>query len=189
MEFMISVFECHQRLEQQAAEKLARQRIARTRIHRDFEVAEERLRRNYFYQRCKYTHRQFRRRFRMSRKLFLEIVEGIQSYYSDPLPDHFKFMNKGPDATGRQSISTLMRCTAAIRQLAYGNAPDAFDEYLQMSERTGRECLDNFNKGVMDLFMREFLRKPTWSDVQDIYQKHEREHDFPGMLGSIDCMH
>ena len=116
-EFMISAFECHQHLVQQeaAAAELARQRIARSRVHREFEVAEERLRRDYFYQGCKYTHRNFRRRFRMSRKLFLEIVEGIESYYSDPLPDHFKFFNKGSDCTGRMSMSALMRCTSVIR--------------------------------------------------------------------------
>ena len=82
-----------------------------------------------------------------------------------------------------------MKCTAAIRQLAYDNAPDAFDEYLQMGSSTMRLCLDNFNMCVIDLFMPEFLRKPTWADVQSIYLKHEREHGFPGMLGSIDCMH
>ena len=138
MEYMIAAFEYHQQLEQQEEAAAARQRIPRTRIHREFEVAEERLRSDYFYEGCKYSHRNFCRRFRMRRKLFLEIVEGIQSYYSDPLPEHFKFMNKGPDCTGRQGISTLMRCTAAIRQLAYGNAPDALDEYLQMGERTAR---------------------------------------------------
>ena len=26
-------------------------------------------------------------------------------------------------------------------------------------------------------------------DVQNLYAKHEKEHGFPGMLGSIDCMH
>ena len=116
MEFMIAAFEYHQHLEQQEA--AARPRIPRTRIHREFEFAKERLHNDYFYQGCKYPHRKFRRRFRMSRKLFLQIVEGIQSYYSDSLLDHFKFMHKGADATGRKSISTTMRCTSAITQLA-----------------------------------------------------------------------
>ena len=84
------------------------------------------------------------------------------------------------------SISVLMKCTSAIRQLAYDSSPDAFNEYLQLGESTSRLCLDNFNMCVMDLFMPEFLRKPTWSDIQSIYEKHEREHGFPGMLGSID---
>lgn len=125
----------------------------------------------------------------MSRKLFLDIVKGIESYESDPIPDHFIYFSVGPDATGRTSINILMKCTSAIRQLAYDSSPDAFDEYLQMGESTSRLCLDNFNMCVMDLFMLEFLRKPTWSDIQSIYEKHEGEHGFPGMLGSIDCMH
>ena len=77
----------------------------------------------------------------------------------------------------------------AIRQLANGSSPDAFDEYLQMSARTGRDCLYNFNKCIIDLFKGEFLRKPNMHDVQNLYAKHEKEHGFPGMLGSIDCMH
>nr|GEZ25638.1 hypothetical protein [Tanacetum cinerariifolium] len=32
----------------------------------------------------------------------------------------------------RNSPSVIMKCTSAIRQLAYGTPPDALDEYLQM---------------------------------------------------------
>ncbi|GJU20196.1 nucleotide-binding alpha-beta plait domain-containing protein [Tanacetum coccineum] len=78
---------------------------------------------------------------------------------------------------------------AAIRQLAYGTTPDAFDEYLQMSERTARNCLFHFNKCIISLYMVEYLRKPTVEDVENIYNKHLTTHGFPGMLGSIDCMH
>nr|GEV71036.1 protein ALP1-like isoform X1 [Tanacetum cinerariifolium] len=38
-----------------------------------------------------------------------------------------------PDATGRMSLSVIMKCTAAIRQFTYVTTPDAFDEYLQMT--------------------------------------------------------
>ncbi|GJU79665.1 ALP1-like protein [Tanacetum coccineum] len=31
--------------------------------------------------------------------------------------------------------------------------------------------------------------KPTLEDVENIYDKHVTRHGFPGMLGSIDCMH
>ncbi|GJT58128.1 ALP1-like protein [Tanacetum coccineum] len=37
--------------------------------------------------------------------------------------------------------------------------------------------------------MPEFLRKPTLADIQNLYAAHNRIHGFPGMLGSIDCMH
>ncbi|GJT01556.1 putative nuclease HARBI1 [Tanacetum coccineum] len=82
-----------------------------------------------------------------------------------------------------------MKCTTAIRQLAYGITPDAFDEYLQMSERTARECLLFFNMCIITLYMAEYLRKPTLEDVGKIYTQHETRHGFSGMLGSIDCMH
>ncbi|GJS79497.1 ALP1-like protein isoform X1 [Tanacetum coccineum] len=42
---------------------------------------------------------------------------------------------------------------------------------------------------VMDLYQPEFLRKPTLADIQNLYAAHNRIHGFPGMLGSIDCMH
>ncbi|GKC44632.1 ALP1-like protein [Tanacetum coccineum] len=78
---------------------------------------------------------------------------------------------------------------STIRQLAYGNTPDVFDEYLQMSERTARDCLLHFNKCIIDLYMSKYLRKPTLKDVEKIYNQHVTRHGFPGMLESIDCMH
>lgn len=125
----------------------------------------------------------------MSRKLFLEIVSSIDPYIVDPLLAHFAYFSQEPDCTGRMGISVLMKCTMTVHQLAYGNSPDAFDESLQMSAHTGREYLDNFNMCVIDLFKPEFLRKPTMHDIQNLYAKHEKEHGFLGMLGSIDCMH
>ncbi|GJY90806.1 ALP1-like protein isoform X1 [Tanacetum coccineum] len=71
----------------------------------------------------------------------------------------------------------------------YGTAPDAFDEYLQIVERTSRECLDHFTKCIHVLYHNNFLRMPTATDIQKTYQLHEEKHGLPGMLGSIDCMH
>nr|GFA68590.1 reverse transcriptase domain-containing protein [Tanacetum cinerariifolium] len=62
---------------------------------------------------------------------------------ADPLPEHFQFFMVRPDTTGRMSLSVIMKCTAAIRQLAYSNTPDAFDEYLQMSANNDINVLDN----------------------------------------------
>ncbi|GKA77702.1 ALP1-like protein isoform X1 [Tanacetum coccineum] len=86
------------------------------------------------------------------------------------------------------SLSVIMKCTTAIRQLAYGNTLDAFDEYLQMSEHTARNCLLHFNKYIIDLYTSKCLRKPTLEDVEKLYTKHENVYGFLGMLGSIDCM-
>ncbi|GKB39886.1 ALP1-like protein isoform X1 [Tanacetum coccineum] len=66
---------------------------------------------------------------------------------------------------------------------------DAFDEYLQIVERTSRECLDHFTKCIHVLYYDKFLRRPTATDIQKTYELHEEKHGLPGMLGSIDCMH
>ncbi|GJY61254.1 ALP1-like protein isoform X1 [Tanacetum coccineum] len=54
---------------------------------------------------------------------------------------------------------------SAIRQMAYGSTPDAFDEYLQMSEHTARDALFFFNMCIIELYMPKYLRKPTLEDV------------------------
>ncbi|GKB59321.1 hypothetical protein Tco_0915507 [Tanacetum coccineum] len=74
------------------------------------------------------------------------------------------------------SLSVIMKCNAAIRQLAYGTTPDAFDEYLQMSEHTARDCLFHSNMCIISLYMSKYLRKPTLEDVENIYDKHVSWH-------------
>ncbi|KAJ9537666.1 hypothetical protein OSB04_030399 [Centaurea solstitialis] len=136
---------------------------------------------DYFAEHSVYNDVDFDRRFRMSRRLFLRIVNDL-----DKEVDFFK---QQWDARGVKGFSPLQKCASAIRQLAYGSASDAFDEYLRMSETMSRDCLDQFCKGIIYLYMRQYLRKPTATDVQAIYALHEQTHGLPDMLGSIDCMH
>nr|GEY71356.1 hypothetical protein [Tanacetum cinerariifolium] len=86
----------------------------------------------------------------------------------------------------RMSINALMKCTAAIRQFAYGSTADVFDEYLQMSEQTVQDALFFFNMCTIELYMPKYLRKPTSEDVVNIQQKHNNVHGFPEILESID---
>ncbi|GJZ25015.1 ALP1-like protein isoform X1 [Tanacetum coccineum] len=164
----------------------------RTYIFREREEAEQRLIDDYFgddeYE-PKYPEEKFRRRYRMSSTLFNKILNDILSYNVQPLPEYFRYFRVRIDAIGRNSIGPILKCTSAIRQMAYGTAPDAFDEYLQIAERTSRECLDHFTKCIHVLYHNNFLRRPTATDIQKTYQLHEEKHGLPGMLGSIDCMH
>ncbi|GJY22260.1 Toll/interleukin-1 receptor domain-containing protein [Tanacetum coccineum] len=106
-------------------------------IYREREEAEERLIDDYFgddeYE-PKYPEETFRRRYRMSSTLFNKIVNDILSYDVQPIPEYFTYFSSRLDATDRKSIGPILKCTSAIRQLAYGTAPDAFDEYLQIAE-------------------------------------------------------
>ncbi|XP_047978936.1 uncharacterized protein LOC125220844 [Salvia hispanica] len=71
----------------------------------------------------------------------------------------------------------------------YWTTTDSFNEYLHVGESTGKLCLMNFCKGVRAAFTDEFLKKPSTADCQFLLQLHEQVHGFPGMLGSVDCMH
>ncbi|GJT87833.1 Orf y [Tanacetum coccineum] len=115
----------------------------------------------------------------MARPLFNEIVTVVI--------DHDPFFRSNMDCAGRQGISGLLKCTSAIRQLAYGVHADFLDEYMQISERTSRTALDHFCQAVMHFYGPEFLRKPTVTDIEKLYRHHEEKHGFPGMLGSLDC--
>ncbi|KAJ9554217.1 hypothetical protein OSB04_018262 [Centaurea solstitialis] len=145
------------------------------------EEGHDKLIADYFSNNPVYNDEDFKRRFRMSRRLFLRIVNDLER--------ETEYFKQHWDARGVKGFSALQKCTSAIRQLAYGTASDASDEYLRMSETTSRDCLENFCKGIIYLYMRQYLRKPTASDIQRIYAMHEQVHGLPGMLGSIDCMH
>ncbi|XP_057785635.1 uncharacterized protein LOC131003170 [Salvia miltiorrhiza] len=157
-----------------------RPRKKRIVVRRDRESEAERLHRDYFSVDPVYGPQFFRRRFRMSRELFLRIVNALEV---DP---HFQ---QRPDAIGHLSFSPIQKCTAAVRQLAYGTAADCCDEYLCIGETTALECLKKFCKAVVRIFGGTYLRRPTAADVQRITTMHEACHGFPRMLGSLDCMH
>ncbi|XP_071689127.1 uncharacterized protein [Rutidosis leptorrhynchoides] len=129
-------------------------RIPRVRgyIPRDHESAAQRLWNDYFTD--AYPAKKFKRRFRMRINLFLHIAQGITTFNGTYIPEHFDFFRERNDALGRQSFTTLQKCTSAIRQLAYGLSPDAFDEYLHMSSNNDINVLnrssifDALKKGI-----------------------------------------
>ncbi|XP_048607098.1 putative nuclease HARBI1 isoform X1 [Brassica napus] len=116
----------------------------------------------------------------MNKTLFLRIVHCLEQEV-----DYFK---PSQDATGRSSLTALQKCTAAIRQLAYGGGADTVDEYVRLGETTTRKCLHHFTNGIIHLFGDEYLRCPTPEDLQRLLYIGE-QRGFPGMVGSIDCMH
>ncbi|XP_047949257.1 uncharacterized protein LOC125195104 [Salvia hispanica] len=101
--------------------------------------------------------------------------------YFAPEPRH--------DAAGRPGHTPIQKCTAAIRQLAYGAPTDMWDEYLHIGETIASNCLKHFYQCVIEILCDQYLRKPTPQDCQDLMQMQGDVHGFPEMLGSIDCMH
>ena len=135
---------------------------------------------DYFDENPLYSDIMFRRRFRMRRHVFSRIMNALGVWSS--------YFTQRVDCTGRLGLSPLQKCTAAIRMLAYGTAADMLDEYLKVVESTSLECLENFMQLVIEVFGPEYLRRPTVEDTEHFLQVGEAR-GFPGMLGSIDCMH
>ncbi|KAL6847238.1 hypothetical protein ACP4OV_023091 [Aristida adscensionis] len=157
-----------------------RQYGPRKTICRDHVGAHQRLVEDYFVEEPLYPESMFRTRFRMNRRLFLRIVNSLGQWSP--------YYTYRTDCSGRVGLSPLQKCTAAMRMLAYGTPADALDEYLKIGKSTVLECLDKFARGVIEVFGGEYLRRHTREDLERILEVNE-SRGFPGMLGSIDCMH
>ncbi|XP_057775326.1 protein ALP1-like [Salvia miltiorrhiza] len=150
-------------------------------VQRDREGAHERLMRDYFDDNPTWGPNVFRRHFRMRKELFTRLVNALEA--------HNTWFQQRPDATGKKGFTPLQKCTNAIRQLAYGGPADHYDEYLRVSDTIGYECLRHFSRGVIEVFGGHYLRRPTVDDYQRLMEMHKQRDGFPGMLGSLDCMH
>ena len=87
---------------------------------------------DYFADAPPHGERVFRRRYRMSRKLFLRIVNSILEFDS-----YFKWRK---DCTGKLGFTSIQKCTTAMRMLSYIAPGDSLDDYGRMAESTTIEC-------------------------------------------------
>ncbi|KAL6531892.1 hypothetical protein OROMI_028255 [Orobanche minor] len=150
-------------------------------IHRDRKERHELIINDYFKgDNSKYTIEHFRRRFQMDVELFSRILYAIGNY-----DDYF---TQKIDAVGKCGLSPLQKMIAALRVLAYGCAADLLDEYVQIGESTAIESLKHFCDAIIGVFEEQYLRRPTKEDIVKLLKEGD-ERGFPGMLGSLDCMH
>lgn len=106
----------------------------------------------------------------------------------DDLQARYEYFRLRCDATGKPGLSTLQKCTAAIRMLAYGSSADSIDENIRIGASTSLETLRKFCTGIIEIYSDEYLRPPT-ADECDAIMAENAERGFPGMIASIDCMH
>jgi hypothetical protein len=62
----------------------------------------------------------------MSQKLFLDIVYAVRRF------DNYFICKK--NCTGMVGFSSLRKCNASLKMLAYGAPGDAQDDYIRMAE-------------------------------------------------------
>ncbi|CAM8887415.1 unnamed protein product [Rhodiola kirilowii] len=72
--------------------------------------------------------------------------------------------------------------------LAYGSCADQCAELTRMGESTTLECLKKWCAQVVEHYKDRYLRSPNAADLSRLLQRAE-QRGFPGMIGSIDCMH
>ncbi|XP_073119752.1 uncharacterized protein [Henckelia pumila] len=92
------------------------------------------------------------------------------------------------NAAGKLSLTTLQKVTAAFRILAYALPADANDEYIKIGESTAIEYVKRFCRAIVEIFKGQYLRSPTANDIARLLHIGE-QRGFPGMLGSLYCMH
>lgn len=181
MAFATSVLENHLRRRNRNTISRHRGSVMNHRvIDRNRAEGHDRLYRDYFSATPTYPESFFRRRFRMHRSLFLQIQVAIEA--------HDQFFLQRADAVGVLGLSSLQKITAALRMLAYGTPADAVDDYVRIGESTAIESLRRFTKAIVEVFGNQYLRRPNNDDIARLMAIGE-QRGFPGMLGSIDCMH
>ena len=75
-----------------------------------------------------------------------------------------------------------------MRMLAYGVPVDLVGDHLAMGESQAIMCVKHFAVGIVQVFGQEYLRFPNAKDAARLLEMN-KARGFPGMLGSIDCMH
>nr|XP_051206936.1 uncharacterized protein LOC127322030 [Lolium perenne] len=152
----------------------------RRNINRHREAGAMLLDADYFNDNATHSPKEFWRRFKMNKDLFLKIVHDVREY------DTY-FMAK-KYCTGLWGFTSIQKCTSSTRCLAYGAPPDTANDYLRMAESTCTKTLYRFCRAIIAVFGKDYLRAPRADDTARILQKNAAR-GFSGMLGSIDCMH
>jgi hypothetical protein len=155
--------------------------MGREYIYRNRGLGHEQLMRDYFAkEHPTYPPRLFRRRYRMRRSLFVKIVNDCEA-----ASDYFK---RRRSASGQWGFSAYQKISAAMRVLAYGVPADYTDEYLRIGVQTTTDSVRRFAKLVIRLYGDLYLRAPNEEDTKRLMEMNEKR-GWPGMLGSLDCMH
>ncbi|KAH9138932.1 hypothetical protein AeRB84_016788 [Aphanomyces euteiches] len=126
---------------------------------RDYEGRYNRLKLQYFCENPIYNDSDFRRRFRMSKRLFSRIYNGVLA--ADPC-----YFQQRVNCVNKLGIHPLVKIVAALRMLAYATPADALDENFEISETTLFDTLRHFIDAVIACFGEEFMRGPTEEDVE-----------------------
>jgi hypothetical protein len=127
-----------------------------------------------------YPQEHFKEVFRMPRALFDEVVSKITM--------HDIYFQQKRDVVRRLGFTPLQKCVAALRLLTSGVSPKELDDKYRMAASTGLKTLKHFCKAIDAIYGEEALRTPTKEDLDRLLDEGFAQN-WPGCLGSLDCMH
>ncbi len=165
--------------QEQEGERKLRRRSSRFRHER----AERAIHEDYFSPTPVFNDRQFERIYRVSKSIVQQVFDTCAR--TDP------FFTVQTDVSRRYNIGPLVKVLMALKLVAYGCSPSAFQDYFQMSISTARQCLLKLCHIVSrDESLRSvFARSMTRANARRVSAIHEEQHGVAGMVGSLDCMH
>ena len=134
---------------------------------------------DYFCDNHVYDDVHFRTRFRMSKRLFLKVVETICAYDS-------YFVQK-VDATGTLGLSNIQKCVAAIRMIGYGVPFDVTVEYTKAAKNTTMKSMKRFVRVIRVVYEKQYLQQPIQDDLKKQISIN-KARGWPSIFGLIDCM-
>ena len=140
----------------------------------------ERMFADYFVDFLVYGAEHFKKCYRMQSSLFQMIMDRVCE-----CDDYFVQKH---DACGLWGLSSIPKCTIALRMLAYEVTTNATDEYCQIGESTAMESMKHFCKAIRVHFGDHHLGQPTREDFETQLSINA-ECGFLGIFASLDCMH
>ena len=148
---------------------------------RDFQAAADRLIKQYFSGDASvYSEVDFERRFRMERCIFQKIYTAVAG--------ESIFVHRY-DCTNKPGVHPIVRITACLRILMYGNCADAYDEKFEIAESKLVASVKAFALKIIEKFGAMYLnRSPTEEELERI-RRINLGRGFPGLVASWDCKH
>ncbi|CAL8992504.1 unnamed protein product [Prunus brigantina] len=109
-------------------------------------------------------------------------------HISNDVVNHKPYFHQKKDWLGRQGLSPEQKLTVVFSMLAWGCSADVTNEYCRLGESTALESLHKFCCAIEAVYGQWYLRSPNPANLFRLLHKASRR-GFPGMLGSLDCMH
>ncbi|XP_026428857.1 uncharacterized protein LOC113324782 [Papaver somniferum] len=149
-------------------------------VERNREDGDARMMHDYFGPNRTWGPKKFHQRLGMYRPLFLRILSEIA--VAD-LAFDFQV-----DCTGKLGHSPHMKMYVVMKCLCKGIAADSTDDYVRMGAPTVYMYVKRFIGVIVRRFDPRYMRLPTREDTKRLLAENAAR-GFPGMLGSVDCMH